>query len=55
MVMVANARAGRDYEVYDVAGRHLGQVMETDAPPVLGRGAATVLLQRRPEVPRASG
>jgi len=40
------ARASRDFEVYDVGGRHLGRVSEADGPPRLGPGAATVFLDR---------
>jgi hypothetical protein len=40
------ARASRDFEVYDVGGRHLGRVTEADGPPRLGPGAATVFLDR---------
>jgi hypothetical protein len=51
MVMIADAGAGCRYEVYDAAGQHLGRVLESDGPPPLGRGAATVFLQRSAGAP----
>ncbi|HEX6107543.1 MAG TPA: hypothetical protein VFZ26_18280 [Gemmatimonadales bacterium] len=43
-----SGQASREYDVYDVAGRPLGRVVDPEGPPRLGVGAATVLLQPRP-------
>jgi hypothetical protein len=41
-----DARVGRDFEVYDIGGRHLGRVVEAGGLLRLGPGAATVFLDR---------
>jgi hypothetical protein len=46
MVRITSARTTREYEVYDVAGRPLGRVVEPQGLPRLGAGAATVFLDR---------
>ena len=48
MVPISSARTSREYEVYDIDGRHLGRVVEPEGPPRLGPGAATVFLDRSP-------
>ena len=48
MVRISTARTSREYEVYDIDGRHLGRVVEPEGPPRLGPGAATVFLDRSP-------
>ena len=35
------------YELLDVAGRSIGEVVQPAGEPVMGRGAGTVLLVRR--------
>lgn len=56
MVRIASAAPGREYELYDVGGRHLGRVVEPEGRPRLGPGAATVLLCRaQGESPQATG
>jgi len=49
MVRIAEERTTREYELYDVAGRPLGRVVQPEGRPKLGPGAATVFLLRPPE------
>ena len=46
MVWRQAARGSRDFEVYDVDGRHLGRVVGAAGLPGPGPGGATVFLDR---------
>ena len=48
MVRILTAAPARAYEVYDVGGRHLGQVVDPVGLPRIGPGAGTILLHRGP-------
>jgi hypothetical protein len=49
MVRMIAAAPTQAYDMYDVGGRHLGQVVAPAGPPRLGPGAGTILLHRMPE------
>jgi hypothetical protein len=46
MVQLRNQEPVTVYEVLDVAGRPIGEVVQPAGEPVMGRGAGTVLLVR---------
>jgi hypothetical protein len=53
MVMLMAARPVVVYRVLDGAGRAIGKVVQPKSPPVMGRGAGTVLLIRGEEERRS--
>jgi hypothetical protein len=47
MVQRSEQEPAAVYEVFDVTGRPIGEVVQPTGEPVMGRGAGTVLLVRR--------
>jgi hypothetical protein len=48
MVQLSKQEPVTVYQVLDVAGRPIGEVVQPAGQPVMGRGEGTILLVRRP-------